>query len=264
MMTRLALLLGLTMAITPAAAAAQTDASPGPGVVDEALVMQLCAAVTADETELESCVGAVEAAVTHMLEDVPATEQSLLDQAQALVDDTVEGLREVDIEQALDDVIGSAQDFELDVDIDVQGAIDDVVSAVEDLELNIDVDIEAALDAAVAEALATTEDIDLQALVDDALAEAQTAIDDADLQGTVDDAVAALEDSVANTQAIVAEAQTWAQENQDAVCRGGSVSLGTTVGIAVFVVTGVEWLGLQAFWATERFTNAACGDFVEE
>ncbi len=175
-----------------------------------------------------------------------------------------EGLREVDIEQALDDVIESAQDFELDVDIDVQGAIDDVVSAVEDLELDIDVDIQAALDTAVAEALAATEDIDLQALVDDALAEAQTAIDEADLQGTVDDAVAALEDSVADAQAIVAEAQTWAQENQGAVCRSGSVGLGTTVGIAVFVVTGVEWLGLQAFWATERFTNATCGDFIEE
>lgn len=264
MKTRFALLLSLTMALSPAAVAAQTDASSSPDAVDEALVKQLCAAVAADETELESCVGAVEAAVTQMIVDVPAEERSLLDQAQALVDDTVAGLREVDIEQALDDVIESAQDFEIDVDIDVQGAIDDVVSAVDDLELDIDVDLEAALDTAVAEALAATEDIDLQALVDDALAEAQTAIDEADLQGTVDDAVAALEDSVADAQAIVGEAQAWAQENQGAVCRGGSVSLGTTVGIAVFVVTGVEWLGLQAFWATERFTNAACDDFIEE
>jgi hypothetical protein len=25
----------------------------------------------------------------------------------------------------------------------------------------------------------------------------------------------------------------------------------------------VEWLGLQAFWAMERFTNGVCGDIVE-
>ena len=73
----------------------------------------------------------------------------------------------------------------------------------------------------------------------------------------------ALESAVEDARAVVGEAQQWAQENVDVVCRGGSISLGTTVGVAVFALTGVEWLGLQAFWATERFSNGICGDFVE-
>ena len=72
-----------------------------------------------------------------------------------------------------------------------------------------------------------------------------------------------LQQGVDDARAVVAEAQRWAQQNTDAVCRGGSLSLGTTVGLAVFALTGVEWLGLQAFWATERFSNGLCGDIVE-
>jgi hypothetical protein len=137
------------------------------------------------------------------------------------------------------------------------------VAALEGLDLD-DIDVEGAIEDAVAQALAAADELDLQAAVDQALAEAQAAIDEADLQGTVDDAVAALEENVAEAQAIVAEAQAWARENRDAVCRGGSISLATTVGVAVFATTGVEWLGLQAFWATERFTNTTCGDMVGE
>ena len=263
MKTRIALLLGLAIAITPASVAAQTDSSPTPLDIDLTLVDRLCGSVAADEVVASECAADVAAALTQMNEAVPAGEQSLLDQAVALVDDTIADLGEVDIEAALDDVLASARDFEFNVDIDVQGAIDDAVAAIEDLDLYLDVDVQAVLDDVVAQALLASEDFDLQAAVDSALAEAQTAISEADLQGTVDGAVAALETSVEEARTVIAEAQSWAQQNQVAVCRGGSVSLGTTVGVAVFVVTGVEWLGLQAFWATERFTNGVCGDIVE-
>ncbi len=257
MKTRLSLALGLLLAISPASVAAQADASPVPGAADSELVSQLCSAATSDQAKLDSCIGSVEVALTQMLEGVSEEDMDILARAQALVDDTITDLRDIDIEQALDDAVASAQAFELDVD--VQAAIDDAVAAIEEFE----VDVQAALDEAVAEALAATEDFDLQAAVDTALAEAQAAIEEADVQGTVDDAVAALEESVAEARAVVAEAQRWAQENCDAVCRGGSISLGTTVGVAVFALTGVEWLGLQAFWATERLTNGICGDVVQ-
>jgi hypothetical protein len=266
MKTRLSLALGLLLAVTPASTAAQ-ESSPAPGAVDTELVTQLCAAIADDDAERDACLTSVEAALAEMA-DVAQEERSLLEQAASIVDETLEDLRQIDVEAAFDELVESARAFELDATIEsAQQAIDEAVTdaqqAIEELELPSEVDIQAALDEAVAEALAATEDFDLQAAVDEALAEAQVAIEEADLEGVVDEAVVALESSVEDARAIVAEAQRWAQENRDAVCRGGSVSLGTTVGIAVFVVTGVEWLGLQAFWATERFTNGVCGDIVE-
>jgi hypothetical protein len=269
MKTRIAIVLGLVLAATPASVAAQADASPSSQGVDLGLIEQLCAATAADEAELAACVGAVGEAVTDMLEEAPDEEPSLLDRAQSILDETQElidatiaEVREVDLQAALDDVVQNAQDFEFDVDIDVQGALDDAVAAFEEFELDVDIDVQQAIDDAVREALAATEDIDLETAIDEALAGAQGAIEDAELQAVVDDTVAALEQSVEEARAVVTSAQEWAQQNTDAVCRGGSVSFGTTVGVAVFVLTGVEWLGLQAFWATERFTNGFCGDFV--
>jgi len=266
MKTRLPLVLGLVLAVTPASVAAQAESSPAPAI-DTGLVNQLCAAAAADEAEVEACVASVESALVR-LEEAPPEERSLLDQAADLVDDTLEDLRQIDIEAEFDELVTSAQEFELDIDLEgVQQAVDEAVTeaqtAIDELELPTEVDIQTALDEAVAEALSTAEEIDLQAAVDEALAEAQVAIEEADLQGAVDDAVLVLEDSVETARSVVAEAQQWAQENRDAVCRGGSVSLGTTVGVAVFVLTGVEWLGLQAFWAAERFTNGICGDITE-
>lgn len=268
MKTRITFLLGLVIAVTPVSAAAQSEASPAPEGIDMGLVTQLCAATAADTAEQTACLDAVEVALTDMLAVEPSGEQSLLDRAQSLIDETqtligdaLSEAREVDLQAALDDAVKNAQDFELDVDIDVQGAIDEAVAAVQDLDLGTEV--EQAIDEAVAEVLAATEDVDLEAALDQALAEVQTAIEDADLEGVLDDAVVALEGSVGEAQAVVATAQQWAQENTDVVCRSGSVSLGTTVGVAVFALTGVEWLGLQAFWATERFTNNFCGDIVE-
>jgi hypothetical protein len=268
MKSRLTLFLGILLATTPASVGAQTG-SPQPEDVEHALVSQLCAATSADAAELDACIASVETALAKMLIEVPAEEQSLLDQVASSVDDTLESLRQVDIEAALDDVLASAQDFELDVDLEglqetLDQAVADAQTAIDQLELptDVDIDIQGALEDAVAQALTAGEDLDLQGAIDSALADAQAAIDDADVQGAVDEAVVALQDGVADAQAIVAEAQAWAQENRDAVCRGGSISLGTTVGVAVFVVTGVEWLGLQSFWATERLTNGICGDVV--
>ncbi len=267
MKTRLSLLLGLLVAVTPASVAAQTETPTSSDPVDRTLVNQLCAATAEDEDELGACIAAVEAAATRLTLDLPVEEQSLLDQLASTVDDTLEDLRQVDIEAAFGDVVESVQEFELDVDLEgVQQSVDDAIAdaqtAIDELELPTDVDIQGALEDAVAEALTSAEDIDLRAAVDDILTEAQIAIDDADVQGAVDQTVVTLEDAVSDTQAILAEAGVWARENRAAVCRGGSLSLGTTVGIAVFAVTGVEWLGLQAFWAAERLTNGICGDVV--
>ncbi len=270
MKTRLALVLGLVMAVTPATVAAQSEESAVQEGVDMGLVNELCAAAAADEAELTDCMDAVESALAQMLAEQPDEgtglldqAQGLLDDAQALIDDTLAEVREVDLQAALDDAVQNAKDFELDVDIDVQGAIDDAVAAINDLDIDIDIDVQQAIDDAVAEVLLATEDIDLEAAIDEALAGAQAAIDDADLESVVADAVVALEDSVEEARAVVAAAQHWAQENSGVVCRSSSVSLGTTVGVAVFALTGVEWLGLQAFWATERFTHGFCGDIID-
>lgn len=267
MKTRLSLLLGLLIAVTPASVAAQSDTAPLPEAADPTLVEQICEATSADATELSACIDSVGSALAQMVEEVPQEEQTLLDQIASTVDDTLDDLRDVDIEGAFNDVLESAQEFDVDEALAgaqeaVDQAISDAQTAIDELELPSDIDVQGALEDAVAEALTTTEEFDFEAAVNDALAEAQTAIDEADLQGTVDEAVAALGDAVAEAQVIVTESQAWAMENRTAVCRGGSISLGTTVGVAVFVLTGVEWLGLQAFWATERFTNGVCGDVV--
>jgi flavin-binding protein dodecin len=268
MKTRLSLLLGLLIAVTPASVAAQTE-SPPPVAIDAGLVAELCAATAADDAELESCIGSVEASLAQLTQVETEEERTLLEQLAQTVDETLEDLRAVDLQRTFDDAIERAQEFDFDAALAnaqqaVDQAITDAQTAIDELELPSDVDIQGAIEDAAAEALSTVEEFDFQAAVDDALAEAQGAIEEADLEGTVDDAVVALEGAVADAQATVAAAQAWAQENREAVCRGSSVSLGTTVGIAVFVATGIEWLGLQAFWAAERFTNAFCGDLVGE
>jgi len=264
MKTRIAIVLGLVLAAAPVSAVAQSEGSPAPTDADLSLVTQLCAANATDDAEVASCIESVETILAESLDrsveetsDILDQAQSLVDDAQAFLDDAVEQAQAIDLEAALDEAIASAQD------IDVQGAIDEVVAAVQDIDVDIDVDVQEAIDGAVAEALAAAEDLDLQATVDEALAGALAAIEDAEVQAAVDEAVAALEDSVDDARNVVAAAQAWAQENRDVVCRGSSVSLGTTVGVTVFVLTGIEWLGLQAFWATERFTNGVCGDITE-
>ena len=265
MKTRIALALGFILAVTPAAVVAQDVASPGP---DNMLARQLCAAAADDEAAVDSCVSSIEAALVE-LEAAPDEERTLLEQAADIVDETLEDLRQIDVEGAFDDLVQSAQDFELDVELaDVQQAVDDAVAeaqtAIATIALHPEIDFRKALDQAVADALASAEDFDLQAAVDEALTEAQAAIEDADVQGLIDEAVVAIEDGVEDARAVVAEGERWVRENRDAVCRGGSISVGTTVGLAVFALTGVEWLGLQAFWAMERLTNGTCGDVVGE
>lgn len=268
MKTRLPAALALVLAVTPAAVSAQDEASPAPDLV---FVGELCAAAADDQAELDSCVSSVEAALAQ-LDAAPEEERSLLEQAAAIVDDTLEDLRQIDVEAAFDDLVQSAQEFELDVNLeDVQQAVDDAVTEAQTAIAQLsedaaEIDLQAALDQAVADALASAEDLefDLQMAVDDALTEAQAAIEDADVQGLIDEAVVTIEDGVEDARAVVAEAEQWVRENRNTVCRGGSISVGTTVGLAVFALTGVEWLGLQAFWAMERLTNGVCGDVVGE
>jgi hypothetical protein len=256
MKIRLAPLLVLVMALMPATVSAQADDAVAPDGLETALIGQLCAATAADAAEQAACVSAVALALTEIAVTEPLGEQDPLDEALSRV-------RELDLQAALDGVVRNAQDLELGVDVDVQAAIDEAVANLEGLELGADVDLQAAVDDAVAAAMAATDEIDLAAAVDEALAGALTAIEDTGVRTALDDTLVSLQQRVDDARAVVAEAQRWAQQNTDAVCRGGSLSLGTTVGLAVFALTGVEWLGLQAFWATERFSNGLCGDMVE-
>ena len=231
---RLAPLLIFVMALMPVSVSAQTDDAVATDGVESALIGQLCAATAADAAAQATCVSAVTLALDEIALTEPLGEQDLLGEALSRV-------RELDL----------------------QTAIDEAVASLEGLELGADVDRQAAIDEAVAAAMATTEEIDLAAAVDEALAGARAAIEDSGVRAALDDTLISLQQRVDDARAVVAEAQRWAQQNTDAVCRGGSLSLGTTVGLAVFALTGVEWLGLQAFWATERFSNGLCGDMVE-
>jgi hypothetical protein len=273
---RLVPLLSLVLALSPAAVTAQNGGVGAADGVDITLVGRLCAAAAADEAQQAACISAVAKVVTEMTAaemsdgtrplkdpDLPDKAQPLLEETQARIDEALAQLRELDLQAALDDVAGSTQELQLDVDIDLQGAIDDAVAALEALGLSGDIDLQAAIDDAVATALAGTEDIDLGALLDEVFAGALSGIEDVGVQAAIDDTLTALQQNVEDARAVVSEAQQWAQQNTDVVCRGGSVSLGTTVGVVVFALTGVEWLGLQAFWATERFTNRVCGEMVE-
>jgi hypothetical protein len=268
-------LLGLLLALSPASVTAQA-AGGAADAVDMTLIGQLCAAAAADEAEQAACISAVARVITDMnaaepsdatvpLEaaEPPDEAQSLLAETQARIDEALAQLRALDLQAALDEVARSAQDFELDVDVDLQAAIDDVVATLEGLELSGDIDLQAAIDDAVAAALAATGDIDLGASIDEALNGALSSLEDAGVEAAIEDTLVALQQNIDDASAVVSEAQEWAQENTDMVCRGGSVSLGTTVGVVVFALTGVEWLGLQAFWATERFTNGVCGEMVQ-
>jgi hypothetical protein len=268
-------LLSLVLALAPAAVTAQNGAVRAADGVDITLVSRLCAAATADEAEQAACISAVARVVMEMtaaemsdatrpLEDSELPEaQPLLEETQARIDEALAQIREIDLQAALDDVARSAQELQLDVDIDLQGAIDDAVAALEALGLSGDIDLQGAIDDAVAATLAATEEIDLGTLLDDALAGALSGLEDAGVEAAIEDALVALQLNVESARAVVSEAQQWARQNTETVCRGGSVSLGTTVGLVVFALTGVEWLGLQAFWATERFTNRVCGEVVE-
>jgi hypothetical protein len=243
---------------------AQSAGSPPSDQADVSLVTTLCAANTDDAEEIAACLESVEAILARSLADdldetpgIVDEAQSLADDTRAFIDDAVGQAGAIDLQAALDDAIAGAQES------DVQVAIDDVVAAVQDIAVGVEVDVREAIDGAMTEALAATEEIDLRATVDEALAGALAAAEDADVQATVDDAMAALEGSIAEARDVIAAAETWAQENPEVVCRGGSVGVGTTVGLAVFVLTGVEWLGLQAFRATESFTSDVCGDITE-
>jgi hypothetical protein len=275
----LAALVALVMTFAPAATLAQSEApaqaeasseaevSAPPLQVDHELIERLCAAAAADDAQLASCVESVGAALTAMAAGLSEEERTLLGQAADLVDQSLEDLRRVDVEAILADAVQDLQAIDIELDLDVERALEDAFSALDDLGADgLALDAQRAIEDAVGDALAAAEDLDLGAAIegalDEALTDVQAAFDEAGLQRSIDEVVVGLEERVAQAQAVVAEAQAWARENRDALCRGGSIGLGTTVGLAVLALTGVEWLGLQAFWATERFTNTTCGDVV--
>lgn len=303
--TRLALVLGLVLAVAPGATAAQSEVANDSDSIDMSLVERLCSASATEETEVRACIDAVVTALADLSagevpgsevpdgaipddglpdeelsgeelpadanpdEALPGEEPSLLQRAQdiaadtqALVDDAIGELREVDLQAAIDDIVQDARELGVEWNRELQRSIDEALAAIEALELPNAEAIQRDLEAAVAEALVAAENVDIQQVIDQAFAEIEAGIDDVELQATIDGTVLALQGAVEEARAVVAEAQSWAQENIDMVCRGGSISLGTTVGVTVFALTGVEWLGLQAFWATERFTNGICGDIV--
>lgn len=263
MKTRIALLLGAAIAVSPVSVLAQTDASPAPVVVDMALVTELCGAVAENENELEACTAKVEATLARLpeasLEDSSTLQeraQALADDTGALIDDALDQVRDVDVRAALDDALAGVDGTNL------EGALDDALVGLDDLGLSMDIDMGAVVDDAVAEAMNTVGDLDLGAAIEDALAEANVAIEDAQIQERLDEALEGLDEQLEDARVIVAAAQTWVEENPEAVCLGSSIGLGATVGLAVVATTSIEFLGFQAFRSTERFTNDFCADFL--
>lgn len=132
------------------------------------------------------------------------------------------GVAEVDPGAALDQLIGSAQD------VDLEAALDAAISATSD------VDVEAAVAAAVAH-------------IDETI----SAVGDVDV-------AAWLEDGVQTTRRVVAESRQWAQDNADIVCAGSGLSTGTAAAAVVAYLTGSPGLALRAFEESERLGTDIC------
>ncbi len=124
------------------------------------------------------------------------------------------------------------------------------------------------VDETLASARAAGQQVDLQAVVDEALAAAQ----DVDLQAVLDEALAAVGDvdaqalldgGLGTTREVIAAAQAWIVENSDTVCKGGSLSVGTSAAAVVAYLTGSPGLAIRAFEETERLSSDICEDVAQ-
>jgi hypothetical protein len=272
----------LTLAAGPLAVHAQE--SPAPSAVDAlegALLERLCSADQAAEADLAACLleaadaltgGAILASPDDPAEASPdaspeadpsAASQDRLAQAREAVDQALATARQsvdqIDLQAAIDDAVASARD------VDLRAALDEAVAAVEATGLQARLD----------EALTAASEVDVEA----ALAEAQAAVEASGLQAALDDALASVEDAIPDisstdvevllatgvltARAVIVEAQAWAQENSDTICKGGSLGLSAAVAVVVAHLTGDPALAAGAFGMAERLSSDVCQDVAQ-
>jgi hypothetical protein len=261
-------LLGLVA--SPVTVRAQDEPSPGTvGALERSLLEQLCSVSVADDADLTTCLLTVAAALsggaTLLAPDAIASAQpqDLLEQARQAVDEALASaqlsVQQIDLQAAVDEAVASARD------VDLQFALDEAIAAAgaADLQAKIDEALAAASDvdvrAALAEAVAAAQAIDLQAALDEALASLGEVVP---ATGEVD-VEAFLAGGVQTTREVIAVAQTWAQDNADAICAGSGISVGLAAAGVVAYLTGSPGLAITAFEKTERLSSDVCGEVAE-
>ena len=158
----------------------------------------------------------------------------------------------------MEDAVASARD------VDLRAALDDAVAAVgaTDLQATIDAALTAAevdVEAALSDAMAAVDTIDLQAALDEALAPLKDAVP----QVSLVDVEVLLAAGVLTARVAVEEAQAWAQENSEALCSGGSLSVGAAVAVVVAHLTGDPVLAVSAFRESERLSGDVCTEVAQ-
>ena len=261
-------LLGLVA--SPVAVRAQDEPSPGTvGALERSLLEQLCSVSVADDADLTTCLLTVAAALsggaTLLAPEAIASAQpqDLLEQARQAVDEALASaqlsVQQIDLQAAVDEAAASARD------VDLQFALDEAVAAAgaTDIQAKIDEALAAASDvdveAALAEAVAAAEAIDLQSALDEALTSLGEAVP---ATGEVD-VEALLAGGVQTTREVIAMAQTWAQDNADAICTGSGISVGLAAAGVVAYLTGSPGLAITAFDKTERLSSDVCVEVAE-
>ncbi len=268
----------VALAAGPLAVHAQE--SPAPSAVDtleRALLERLCSVDEAGEADLATCLltaadaltggailttpdGSPEAALSAAPQDRLEQARQAVDQALATARQSVE---QFDLQAAVDEAVASARD------VDLRAALDEAIweagaaAGAADLQARIEEALAAASDAdveaALAEAVAAAQAIDLQAALDEALASLGEAVP---ATGEVD-VDAFLAGGVQTTREVIAMAQTWANDNADAICAGSGLSVGVAAAGVVAYLTGSPGLAITAFEKTERLGSDVCGEVVQ-
>ena len=264
----------LALVAGPAVVRAQEEPSPDAvGALERSLLEQLCSVDVAADADLTACLLTVAAALSGGTilaapEAAPSAQpQGLLEQARQAVDEALtsaqQSVQQVDLQAAVDEAVAFARDVDLRAALDEAVAEAGAAAGAADLQARIDAALAAASDvdaeAALAEAVAAAQAIDLQASLDEALAslgEALPATGEADVE-------AFLVGGVQATREVIAMAQTWAQDNADAICAGSGLSVGVVAAGVVAYLTGSPGLAITAFEKTERLGSDVCGEVAQ-
>ena len=264
----------LALVAGPAVVRAQGGPSPDAvGALERSLLEQLCSVDVAADADLTACLLTVAAALSGSTilaapEAAPSAQpQGLLEQARQAVDEALtsaqQSVQQVDLQAAVDEAVAFARDVDLRAALDEAVAEAGAAAGAADLQARIDAALAAASDvdaeAALAEVVAAAQAIDLQMALDEALASLGEAVP---ATGEVD-VEAFLAGGVQTTREVIAMAQTWAQDNADAICAGSGLSVGVVAAGVVAYLTGSPGLAITAFEKTERLGSDVCGEVAQ-
>jgi len=264
----------LALVAGPAVVRAQEEPSPDAvGALERSLLEQLCSVDVAADADLTACLLTVAAALSGGTilaapEAAPSAQpQGLLEQARQAVDEALtsaqQSVQQVDLQAAVDEAVAFARDVDLRAALDEAVAEAGAAAGAADLQARIDAALAAASDvdaeAALAEAVAAAQAIDLQAALDEALASLGEAVP-ATGEVSVETFLAG---GVQTTREVIAMAQTWAQDNADAICAGSGLSVGVVAAGVVAYLTGSPGLAITAFEKTERLGSDVCGEVAQ-